>query len=111
MRSISVRLDVETDALLRTLCVRFSTSQTDVVRMALEALAKDTRPTPADLAEVLGLVGMFEGGVASSGKAHSAAAHSAEAHSRAVKDRLAARRTRDERRSDATRKPRTTPGA
>ena len=86
MRTISLRLDSESDALLRTLCERLGATQTDVIRTALDLLSKNVMPTPGSLGIELGLVGMFAGGGRGDGAGHSAA----------VKARLAERR-RDER--------------
>lgn len=86
MRTISLRLDAESDRMLRALCDRFEATQTDVVRKALESLANSATSTPGSLGLELGLVGAF-----ASGSCGNAAGHSA-----AVKARLAERR-RDER--------------
>ncbi len=72
MRTISLRLDAESDALLRTLCERFGSTQTDVIRRALDAMSKDGTPAPGSLAAELGLVGMFAGGGEGDAAGHSA---------------------------------------
>ena len=82
MRTISLRLDAESDAMLRTLCDRLNATQTDVVRQALELLASGVTPTPGELGVELGLVGGFSGGRRGD----------AADHSQAVKVRLAERR-------------------
>lgn len=89
MRTISLRLDAEADAMLRGLCERLDVTQTEVVRRALALLASSAAPTPGSLGLELGLVGAFSSG------GHG----SAEAHSEGVKARLVAKRG-DEQRSD-----------
>lgn len=86
MRTISLRLDAESDAILLALCDRLAATQTDVVRRALELLANSVTPTPGALGLELGLVGAF----ASGGRGNAAG------HSAAIKALLAERR-RDER--------------
>ncbi len=73
MRTISLRLDADSDALLRSLCERMGVTQTDVIRKALNALSKTVTPTPASLATELGLVGLYAGGGESDAAGHSAA--------------------------------------
>jgi hypothetical protein len=95
MRTISLRLDAESDAMLRALCDRLNATQTDVVRKALELLASDATPTPGELGVELGLAGGFSSG----GRGN------AVGHSQAVKARLEERR-RDQRPvTDAGRSP------
>lgn len=73
MRTISLRLDVDSDALLRTLCERLGATQTDVVRKALESLAGEGARTPGLLGLELGLPGFFAGSGADKAAGHSAA--------------------------------------
>ena len=73
MRTISLRLDAESDGMLRALCDRLHTTQTDVVRQALELLANSESPTPDALGRELGLVGAFASGTRGNGAGHSAA--------------------------------------
>ena len=86
MRTISLRLDADADALLRMLCERLHATQTDVIRQAIESLAAEGARTPGMLGAELGLPGFFTGDGSGSAVGHSAA----------VKARLADRR-RDER--------------
>ena len=90
MRTISLRLDAESDGMLQALCDRLQATQTDVVRQALEFLAKSAVPTPEALGRELGLVGAFASGTRGNGAGHSAA----------VKARLAGKQ--QERRPVAT---------
>ncbi|GAB1390410.1 MAG: hypothetical protein AMXMBFR78_06440 [Rubrivivax sp.] len=85
MRTISIRLDDRTDALFRLSCERLGLSQTDALKAAIEHLAERQRPTPAELAAQLGLIGSFRSG------------HSDRAveHSREVKQRLRAKLASD----------------
>lgn len=87
MRTISLRLDSESDAMLMALCDRLSATQTDVVKQALELLASRATPTPAALGVELGLIGAFASGDHTNAQNHSAA----------VKARLTERRRNDER--------------
>ena len=89
MRTISLRLDTEADAMLRALCERLNATQTEVVRRALEQLAGSATPTAGALGVELGLVGAF-----ASGDRGNAADHS-----KVIKARLIARR-RDEQRHE-----------
>ena len=63
MRTISVRLDDQTDAMLTVHCQRHGVTQTDAVKAAIEQLAARHQPTPAELAAELGLIGGFRSGV------------------------------------------------
>ena len=81
MRTISIRLDDRTDALFREFCERLGLSQTDALKAAIEHLAEQTQPSPAELAGQLGLIGAFR-----SGEADLAANHS-----QRVKQRLRAK--------------------
>lgn len=85
MRTISVRLDDRTDALFRLFCERLGVSQTDALKAAIEHLAEQQRPSPAELAARLGLIGSFR-----SGQCDRAAEHARE-----VKRRLRARLASD----------------
>ena len=85
MRTISIRLDDHTDAVLATYCERHGLTQTNAVKAAIEHLAEAHRPTPAELAERLGLIGGFrsdEGDLASN-------------HSQRVKERLRTKLARE----------------
>lgn len=82
MRTISLRLDDTTEDILRRLCALENRTQTEIVKIALESLARHARPSPAVLAAKHGLVGGFastEGDLAAG-------------HSRRVKERLRSRR-------------------
>ena len=72
MRTISLRLDADSDALLRTLCARLGLTQTDVIRKALESLTV-TAVSPGMLGAELGLPGFFASGVSTNAADHSAA--------------------------------------
>ena len=85
MRTISVRLDDRTDALLAAICERDGITQTGALKAAIEHLAENRRPTPGELAIELGLVGAFHGGEGDL----------AANHSQRVKERLRAKRERD----------------
>ncbi|MEI6739583.1 MAG: ribbon-helix-helix protein, CopG family [Gemmatimonadaceae bacterium] len=87
MRTISLRLDDKTDELLRQLCTDREQSQTDVIKDGLLVLARQTRRTPGELAEALGLIGLFDSG----------RGDVAERHREVVKDRLRAKRAAEER--------------
>jgi hypothetical protein len=56
VRTISIRLDDRTDALFRRFCERLGLSQTDALKAAIEHLAEQQRPSPAELAAELGLI-------------------------------------------------------
>lgn len=85
MRTISVRLDDHTDAVLSAYCERHGLTQTSALKAAIEHLAESHRPTPAELAAQLGLIGGFR----------SAERDLGEMHSKRVKERLLARQKRD----------------
>ncbi len=70
MRTLSVRLDDQTDSLLRAFCARTGQTQSDAVKAAIAALAARSE-TPAQLAVDLGLVGCFDSGVGDLGRNHS----------------------------------------
>lgn len=82
MRTISIRLDDHTDAVLTEHCRRHGLTQTDAIKTAIEQLAGQHRPTPAELAAELGLIGGFR----------SAEGDLAQNHSQRVKERLRAKR-------------------
>ncbi len=70
MRTLSVRLDDQTDALLRAFCARTGQTRSDAVKAGIAALTTKTE-SPAQLAEELGLVGCFDSGVGDLGRNHS----------------------------------------
>ncbi|SBT08656.1 hypothetical protein ACCAA_600013 [Candidatus Accumulibacter aalborgensis] len=69
MRTLSLRLDDQTDALLRAYCARTGVSQTEAVKSGIAALVATTSP-PAQIAEALGLVGCFDSGIGDLGRNH-----------------------------------------
>lgn len=83
MRTLSVRLDDQTDALLRAYCARTGLSQTDAIKSGIAALAVEV-DSPAQLAEALGLIGCFDSGAGDLGRNHS----------RRLREKLAAQRHR-----------------
>jgi hypothetical protein len=85
MRTISIRLDDHTDSVLIEHCQRNGLTQTDAIKAAIKHLAGRHKPTPAELAAELGLIGGFR----------SAEGDLAANHSQRVKERLRARRIRD----------------
>ena len=85
MRTISVRLDDDTDAALVSYCQRHGVTQTDAVKIAVGQLAEQGRISPAELAAELGLIGGFR----------SAAGDLATNHSQRIKESLRAKRRRD----------------
>lgn len=87
MRTISIRLDDHTDAVLTAYCERHGLTQTSALKAAIEHLAEAHRPTPAELAAQFGLIGGFR----------SAEGDLAENHSQRVKERLRAKRERESR--------------
>lgn len=70
MRTLSVRLDDQTDALLRAFCTRTGQTQSDAVKAGIAALAAQSE-SPAKLAADLGLVGCFDSGIGDLGRNHS----------------------------------------
>jgi hypothetical protein len=70
MRTLSVRLDDQTDSLLRAFCARTGQTQSDAVKAGIAALAAQAE-SPAKLAEDLELVGCFDSGVGDLGRNHS----------------------------------------
>ena len=85
MRTISIRLDDRTDALFRAFCERLGLSQTDALKVAIEHVVEQHRPSPAELAGQLGLIGGFRSGVGDL----------AINHSQHLKQRLRAKLQRD----------------
>ncbi len=69
MRTLSVRLDDQTDALLRAFCARTGQTQSDAVKAGIAALAEQSE-SPGKLAQDLGLVGCFDSGVGDLGRNH-----------------------------------------
>ncbi|HSW06441.1 hypothetical protein [Aquabacterium sp.] len=59
MRTISIRLDDHTDAVLTAYCERHGLTQTTALKTAIEYLANAQRPSPAALAAEHGLIGAF----------------------------------------------------
>lgn len=84
MRTISIRLDEQTDALLTAHCQTHALTQTDAIKAAIVHLADQHRPTPAELAAELGLIGGMRSGEGDL----------AQHHSQRVKQRLQAQRLR-----------------
>ena len=85
MRTISLRLDVRTDSILTAYCERHGLTQTNALKVAIEHLAGVRRPTPAELADELGLIGAFRSAEGDLGARHSAR----------LKERLRAKHRRD----------------
>jgi hypothetical protein len=85
MRTISVRLDDHTDAVLAAYCERHGLTQTNALKAAIECLSEAHRATPAELAAQFGLIGAFR----------SSEGDLAENHAQRVKERLRAKRKRD----------------
>ena len=81
MRTISLRLDDRTDAVLTAFCASHGLTQTDALKAAIEHLAQSHRATPAELAVQFGLVGAFR----------SSEGDLAQNHSQRVKERLRAK--------------------
>ncbi len=74
MRTLSVRLDDQTDALLRAFCARTGKTQSEVVAISIAALSAQSE-SPGKLAEDFGLVGGFDSGVGDLGCNHSQHLH------------------------------------
>lgn len=77
MRTISLRLDDATDAALIAYCQRHGLTQTRAVHEAIHHLVQaeaqqSARPTPAELAERLGLIGSFRSAEGDLGEQHAA---------------------------------------
>lgn len=70
MHTLSVRLDDQTDLMLRAFCLRTGLSKTEAVKSAIAALTAQT-PSPASLAASLELVGCCDSGVGDLGRNHS----------------------------------------
>ncbi len=83
MRILSVRLDEQTDALLRAYCARTGVTQTEAIKSGIAALSRQS-VSPAELAESLDLVGCFDSGKGDLGRDHS----------RHLREKLAARARR-----------------
>ena len=71
MRTISIRLDNHTDAILRSFCEHSGLSQTAALKEAIEGLRERSPVSPATLARELGLVGAFDSGLGDLGRNHS----------------------------------------
>ena len=82
MRTISIRLDDHTDGVLTAYCERHDLTQTAALKAAIGHLANASRPTPAELAAQLGLIGSFR----------SSQGDLAENHSQRIKEKLRAKR-------------------
>ncbi len=87
MRTISIRLDDHTDGVLTAYCARHDLTQTAALKAAIAHLADASRPSPAELAAQLGLIGSF----------CSATGDLAANHSQRVKDKLRAKRAAESR--------------
>jgi hypothetical protein len=85
MRTISLRLDDRTDAILTAYCERHGLTQTAALKAAIDHLAGARRPTPAELAGELGLIGASRSAEGDLGARHSAR----------LKERLRAKLERD----------------
>ena len=85
MRTISLRLDDHTDAVLTDYCERNGLTQTSALKAAIEHLAEAHRATPAELAARFGLIGAFR----------SAEGDLALNHSQRVKERLRVKRAQE----------------
>ncbi|MFM2068318.1 MAG: hypothetical protein RLZZ584_3227 [Pseudomonadota bacterium] len=112
MRTISLRLDDDHDALLSAYCRRHGLTQTEAIKSAIAGLVADNSinaPTPAELAAELGLIvtvagaGRAPGQIVAEAARSSAAPATAQAaadvatdHARQIKQRLLDRRARDE---------------
>lgn len=70
MRILSVRLDEQTDALLRAYCARTGSTQTEAIKSGIVILSHQS-VLPAELAESLDLVGCFDSGTGDLGREHS----------------------------------------
>lgn len=71
MRTISIRLDDHTDAVLTAYCERHGLTQTGALKAAIAHLADAHRPSPAELARQFGLIGGFRSVEGDLGAAHS----------------------------------------
>jgi len=71
MRTISLRLDGDVDALLMAYCAQHGLTQTEVVRKAIERFTSENKPTPAELAAKFGLIGGPGSGISDLGENHS----------------------------------------
>jgi Ribbon-helix-helix protein, copG family len=86
MRTLSIRLDEETDATLAALCQRLGMTQTAAIKAALAQFAAQRRKTPGELAAELGLIGGFDSGLVDLSTNRK----------KYVRERLLAKRARDE---------------
>ena len=85
MRTISLRLDEHTDAVLTAYCERHGLTQTDALKAAIGHLSEVHRATPAELAAQFGLIGAFRSAETDLGLQHS----------QRVKDKLRAQVARE----------------
>jgi hypothetical protein len=69
MRTISIRLDEQTDALLQMYCGLTGMSQTEVISAGIARMTTET-PSSVALAEQLGLIGCFDGASGDLGRNH-----------------------------------------
>jgi len=70
MRTLSIRLDDATDALLRQICAQTQRSQTEVMKAAIAVLAERGDLSPTQSAAELNLIGCFDSGVGDLGRHH-----------------------------------------
>jgi hypothetical protein len=99
VRTISIRLDERTDALLSAFCQRNGLTQTGAIKAAIEHLAGRHKPTPAELAAELGLIAGFS----------STEGDLAQNHSQRVKQKLRVKRARESVPPPAEPRPARTP--
>jgi Ribbon-helix-helix protein, copG family len=85
MRTISIRLDDDTDTALAALCKLHGLTQTAAIKAALAQFAAQHRKTPGELAAEFGLIGSFDSGLGDL----------ARNHKQRVRERLLAKRARD----------------
>jgi hypothetical protein len=110
MRTVSLRLDDDNDALLSAYCRRHGLTQTDAIKVAIASLVAGNSagaPSPAELAVQVGLIdvampssttprlNVTEPDLAAKLTSNGPAGK-AEDHSRQIKQRLRERRARDE---------------
>lgn len=84
---ISIRVDDHTDALLTEHCQRNGLTQTGVIKSAIAQMAGQQKPSPAQLAAELGLIG--------GGGFQSTEGDLSVHHSQRAKERLRAKRASD----------------
>lgn len=99
MRTISLRLDDATDAALLAYCQQRGLTQTDAVKSAILHLVATQRPSPAALAEHMGLIGAFRSTEGDLG----------ENHAQHLKSRLRQRLARDSGTPDMSPRPQSAP--